>query len=132
MNVNGVRIHRGLGKKKGKRFSSAPTKAEIRRLENQIERAEQQAIDLSLLEEARAIAAQDKMIAFAAQQQAAETTSAAFGTVAKTIPWVLGGLGALIAGAMLLKPKKRRAKHKKKRRGKRRVQTSARKRRRRR
>ena len=97
----------------GKKISAAPTAADLKRLQRKIERDRLQAQELQLVESVQAGLAEDRMLAFVAEQEAAGQQHQITTSVIRILPWALGGVAVLITGALLLRGKKKRKKRRK-------------------
>ena len=104
----------GGGKKKkggggvGKHLSAAPTKRELKRLAKKLEEKRQGDIQLSILEDERDATHEAMILGFTQQELESQRREETMKTVYSWAPWVLGGVGLLLAGGVALVAMKRR------------------------
>lgn len=103
----GTRVTKhGLGAK-----HAAPSKAQVKQLRKQLERKRQETLQLELLEDERAAAREAQMLSFGIQAEEAEAREELTRQVMSYTPWVLGGVGLMMAAGVVVtimrKPKKK-------------------------
>jgi len=100
----------GLGSL-GKVKSAALSPKKLRRLEARLEEKRVDMLQAQLLEDERDYSKEVQMLSFGVQEQESIRQAELTGEVMEYVPWILGGVGLLIAtgvGVMILKPKKKK------------------------